>query len=202
VENVHGLVNWVHGSAVYWLTGSKNRSRPLDDLQPRLERPKGYHTSNLNRSNQNRWLGHCFLLRLSLWQNRAPDAMATSGEGSQTQATEHKRTQWFFLRDLEGKGASFYSLLVEQTIHEVPTAAAWSSLFLKAWHDLARASPAPRSSPKALPWSPQASHRFNCFRWRWIELTWWLSLCTRVCGLRDKIWRARATIYRAFGSRL
>jgi hypothetical protein len=49
--------------------------------------------------------------------------MATDG-GAQAQATERETTQRFFLHDLEGKGVSFYSLSVEQTIHEALATAA------------------------------------------------------------------------------
>jgi hypothetical protein len=52
------------------------------------------------------------------------------------------------------------------------------------------------SSSTASSCSPQAPPWVNCFgRW-WIELVMWLSLCTRVWGLRDKIQRERAAIYR------
>jgi hypothetical protein len=130
--------------------------------------------------------------------NRAPGAMAADSGGAQSWATEHKTTQWFFLHDLKGKWVPFYSLSVEETIHGGLVAAARSSRSLTVSHDLTRASPAPRSSPKASPWSPQASPRFNCLEQRWIQLMRWLSLCARVRGLWDKIWWARAAIYRAF----
>jgi hypothetical protein len=44
--------------------------------------------------------------------------MAAGGGEAQTRATEREMTQRLFLRDLEGKGISFYSLLEEQKIHE------------------------------------------------------------------------------------
>jgi hypothetical protein len=119
---------------------------------------------------------------------------------AQTQLTEHEMKQWLFLCDLEEKGIPFYSFSMEETIHGELAAAAWRSRTSMTSHDLIRASPAPRSSPKALPWSPQASPWFNCFGRQWIELARWLSLCTRVCGLWNKIWRPRAAIYRDFGT--
>jgi hypothetical protein len=56
---------------------------------------------------------------------------------------------------------------------------------------------ASRRSSTASPCSLQAPPWVNCFGCRWIKLVRWLSLCARVCGLQDKIWRVRAAIYRA-----
>jgi hypothetical protein len=98
-------------------------------------------------------------------------------------------------------GVLFYSLFTKQTIHGgLAAVVAWSSRSSTASHDPTHASPAPRSSPKALPWSPQASPQFNCFGRRWIELTRRLSSCSRVWGLQNKIRWARAAIYMAFSS--
>jgi hypothetical protein len=43
--------------------------------------------------------------------------MAAYGGGAQARATERETTQRFFLRNVEGKGVSFYSLLAKETIH-------------------------------------------------------------------------------------
>jgi hypothetical protein len=75
--------------------------------------------------------------------------VATNGRGAQTRATERETTQRFFLRDLEGKGVSFCPLSAEEMIHEGLAVVARSSQSLTAPHNLARASLAPRSSPKA-----------------------------------------------------
>jgi hypothetical protein len=154
--------------------------------------------SNLIYSNRNQWLGWCLLTWLDSWWNRAPGTMAADGGGAKTWATECEMTQWFFQHDLEGKGVSFYSLSAEEMIHGGLAAAAQSSQSLTASHDLGQASSAPKSSSKALPWSPQASPRFNCFGWWRIKLVWGLSSCARVQGLGDKIHRARAAMYRSF----
>jgi hypothetical protein len=100
-----------------------------------IKMTKGYvwMSSNLSHGIKIQWLGAVSFLGSARGKNRAPGAMATSGEGDQTRATERETPQRFFQRDLEGKGVSFYSLSVEETIHRELAAAA---------------SPAPRSSLK------------------------------------------------------
>jgi hypothetical protein len=134
------------------------------------------------------------------WEQNVLGAMAAGGERAQACALGHGARQSFYLRDLEELGVSFYSLSVKQTIHGGLAVAAWSSWSSTTVHNLDWAYLASRSSSKASPQSPQASPWFNCFgRWR-IKLTWKLSSCARVWGLRDKIQQLRATVYRAFSS--
>jgi hypothetical protein len=129
-------------------------------------------SSLFQRCEQNRAWGKCHRCRL---------------DGVQTHTTGNGARQGFFLHDLEGEKISFYSLFAEKMIHGWLAVVAWSYWSLTASKDLTHASPAPWSSPKALPWSPQASPWFNCFGWRWIKLTQRLSLFARVWGLRGKI---------------
>jgi hypothetical protein len=68
--------------------------------------------------------------------------MAAGSGGALARATECK---------IEGKGVSFYLLSMEEMIHGGLAAVAQCSRSLTASHDLTRASPAPRSSPKASP---------------------------------------------------
>jgi hypothetical protein len=119
---------------------------------------------------------------------------------AQTQPTERETKQRLFLRGLEEMGILFYSLSAEEMIHGELAAVTWRSQTLMATRGLVRASPIPRSSPKASPLSPQDSLWFNCFGQQWIELVRWLSSCTRVWGLGDKIQQAWVAIYRAFGT--
>jgi hypothetical protein len=62
-------------------------------------------------------LGAVSFLDSARGKNRAPVAMVVGGEGGQTRAMERETPQRFFLRDIEGKEVSFYSLSMEQTIH-------------------------------------------------------------------------------------
>jgi hypothetical protein len=84
--------------------------------------------------------------------------MAANNGWAQARAMGHEPKQGLFLRDLEEKGILFYSLSAEKKIHRRLAAAAWSSHALTALHDLAQASLAPRSSPRALSWSPLLLH--------------------------------------------
>jgi hypothetical protein len=80
--------------------------------------------------------------------------MATDNGSAQAQGMGHELKQGLFLRDLEERGVPFYSLSVEKMIHRRLAVVAWSSRALTVFHDLAQASLAPRSSARALSWSP------------------------------------------------
>jgi hypothetical protein len=75
--------------------------------------------------------------------------------------------------------------------------AVWFGRFLAMVRTASGGALALRSRSTASPCSPQAPPCVNCFGRRWIELMRWLSSCTRVWGLQDKIRWVRATIYRA-----
>jgi hypothetical protein len=160
---------------------------------------KGYPCSNLDRSIYSwrlgrllpPWLGSADVERHGCSHGWRP--------GAQAWPTGLQTWRQLLLHDLEGNRVSFYSLLVKQMIHEGLAAAACSSRPSTASPDLSGASPAPRSSSKVLPCSPQAPPQFNCFRLWWVTLVRWLYLCARVWCLRDEIRRTRAAIYRAFG---
>jgi hypothetical protein len=77
--------------------------------------------------------------------------MATGDGVAQARTTGHETEQGLFLRDLEEKGVLFYSVSVEKMIHGRLVTAASTFQASTVSHDLARASPTPRSTSKALP---------------------------------------------------
>jgi hypothetical protein len=116
---------------------------------------------------------------------------------AQAWATMHK-TQWgLTLHDLEDKGNMFYKLMMKETIEGEKAMVAQFGRRLATMRVASDRALASRSSSTTSPWSAQAPPWVNCFGCRWIELVWRLSSCARVWGLREKIRRVRAALYRA-----
>jgi hypothetical protein len=154
------------------------------------------------RSNRDRRLEIGQRRRLLLQLYSAGETKAGGRHGhqlgrAQARATGHQ-TRWSLtLHDIEDEGNPFCKLTATETIEGERATMMRFSRRLVMVRMASSSAPASRSSSTASPCSPQAPHWVNCFGHRWIKLVRRLSSCAWVCGLRDKIRRVWATIYRA-----